>query len=207
MKKVGIVLSIVFLFFALSYGEEKEENVPVCDPSFCFVSNDTGVIKLTGAISSTEYGALIDAVHVFERKKVKRIKIYLTSPGGDVFAGLAIAGFLSNLSVPVQIRAYGLVASAAVLVLVAGDERLIDRNALVMVHELAVLKFYSYENVTEKEKELEVLKTIQDKIVSFVAERTKTSPEELRKLCKEETWFDAQKALVYGFADRLITEE
>src|SRR6266536_1902400 len=66
---------------------------------------------------------------------VKRIDVRINSPGGDVWDGLAIYNSLRNH--PAEITTYvdGLAASAASIIVQAGDHRVAAKASEVMIHE------------------------------------------------------------------------
>jgi len=48
------------------------------------------------------------------------------------------------------------------------------------------------------------MRKVQNAIIQMLANRTKLSPEELKRRCAAETWISAQQAIEWGFADHLI---
>jgi len=137
------------------------------------------------------------------------IVIYLNSPGGEVFEGLGFAQLMLDLQskgITIEVRCYGLAASAAAIILAAGSpgHRYIADCSFVMVHELWVFKLFSVQSVSQVEKEAKVMRKVQNAIIQMLANRTKLSPEELKRRCAAETWISAQQAIEWGFADHLI---
>jgi ATP-dependent Clp protease, protease subunit len=65
------------------------------------------------------------------------IQIILNSCGGSVYDGLCLYDYLESVKNPIIIIGTGLVASMAVIILLAGDERYLTKNARLMVHQIA----------------------------------------------------------------------
>ncbi|AKX43984.1 hypothetical protein AKN87_01815 [Thiopseudomonas alkaliphila] len=62
------------------------------------------------------------------------VVVYINSPGGDMFEGIAIYNRLREHSQKVTIKVIGLAASAASIIAMAGAERLIAKSAFLMIH-------------------------------------------------------------------------
>ena len=63
------------------------------------------------------------------------IEVQINSPGGDVFDGLAIYNALRMHKAKVTTRVDGLAASAASVIVQAGDRRVMVKSAQMMIHE------------------------------------------------------------------------
>ena len=215
MKRVkigllGLVLCLLLVGNPLAAVFEAEPPpYPVVSMSYrYFVQNGIGYYLLNGTVSG-EFSQFIIASYFFQRYGVKHIVIYLNSPGGEVFEGLGFAQLMLDLQskgITIEVRCYGLAASAAAIILAAGTlgHRYIADCSFVMVHELWVFKLFSVQSVSQVEKEAETMRKVQNTIIQMLANRTKLSPEELKRRCAAETWISAQQAIEWGFADHLI---
>ena len=63
------------------------------------------------------------------------IEMRINSPGGSVYAGLAMYDMMRTIESPIRTVCYGMAASMGSLLLVAGDERYASPNALIMIHQ------------------------------------------------------------------------
>ena len=212
--KTGLmVLVLCLLMLGISYAEVFETEplpYPVAPPDYSYFIDPggTGYYLLTGSVVG-EFSRFVKATHFFKRYSVKRIVIYLNSSGGSFFDGLSFAQFMLELQskgIIVEVRCYGIAASAAAVILAAGSpgHRWIADCSFVMVHELLVFKFLSTQSVSQVEKEAQVMRKLQNTMIQMLASRIKLSPKELKKRCAEETWISAQQAIEWGFADHLI---
>lgn len=62
------------------------------------------------------------------------IRVRMNTRGGDVFAGLAIYNQLNEHKARVEIDVDALAASMGSVILMAGDDRRVSENALIMLH-------------------------------------------------------------------------
>lgn len=215
MKRVkigllGLVLCLLLVGNPLAAVFEPEPPpYPVVSMSYrYFVQDGVGYYLLSGNVAG-EFSQFMIATHFFERYGVKHIVVYLNSAGGDLFDGLGFAQLMLELQsrgLTVEVRCYGLAASAAAVILAAGSpgHRYIADCSFVMVHELWVFKWFSVQSVSQVEKEAKVMRKLQNAMIKMLAGRIKLSPEELKRRCAEETWISAQQAIEWGFADHLI---
>lgn len=162
-------------------------------------------------ITSIRYDSFWKCIAVFRAwGGVKKIVIDLMSYGGSVFDALAMAALIEeeqSRGVTVEIRVRGLAASAALIILVSGspEHRYVDKNALIMFHELSTFKFFSIETPTMQEEEATINRMLQNKINGYIASKSKISLAELSSMIKKrEVWVDAVTAIKLGFADKLI---
>lgn len=131
------------------------------------------------------------------------IEVHVNSGGGDVFDGLAIYNVLKNYKSTVDIYIDGLAASAASLIICAGDRVYIAENGLVMIHQAAA-GLAGYYGSDELDKVSSMLSTLKDSIITTYEARTHQPREKLEEMVDAETWLTAQEALELGFVDKII---
>lgn len=125
------------------------------------------------------------------------VNVEINSPGGDVFAGLAIYNGLRNSGKKVNVKVLGIAASAASLVAMAGDTIEMPENTFMMIHNPWTFAAGDAEDLREQ---ADLLDKIGDSLASTYARRTGKSAEEIQTLLAAETWFTAQEAVDAGFA-------
>ena len=69
------------------------------------------------------------------------IRVHVCSGGGDLFAGLSAMNILEKSRVKVITIAQGECGSAATFLLLGGHERLIGKNAHVLIHQISTTGF------------------------------------------------------------------
>lgn len=126
------------------------------------------------------------------------IKLRINSPGGDVFAGRAMAQALKETDAKVIAYVDGFAASAASYVALAADEVRIADGGMFMIHQAWSIAFGNSEDMLSM---ADLLEKIDDSLVATYEKETGQSAEQLREWMKAETWFTAQESIDYGFAD------
>lgn len=93
----------------------------------------TKTIMFTGSVDEDMYQSALANIHALDSVSGD-ITIKLMSDGGDVSVARAIYDLIRNCKNIVRIQAYGVVASAATIILQAGDKRVMSPNSLLLVH-------------------------------------------------------------------------
>ena len=130
------------------------------------------------------------------------VDVEINSPGGDVFAGLAIYNGLRASGKKINVKVLGLAASAASLVAMAGDTIEMPENAFMMIHNPWG---FAMGGADEMRNTADVLDKIGAGLVSTYAKRTGKTDQEITALLDAETWMTAQEAVDAGFATSVTT--
>lgn len=138
------------------------------------------------------------------RPDAKEIHVRISSSGGRIIDALAIYSALRSHKARVTTYAEGLVASAAVIVFLAGDSRLMSEGTQLMVHQ-ATNKVNG--EASDFRKAADVLDRFNAGAVAIMAERTGITREEIQKLLATETWMDTPEAISKGFATGRTSQE
>lgn len=132
------------------------------------------------------------------------LEVVLNSPGGDVWAGVAMHDALKELDAEVTIKVSGLAASIASVIAMAGDKIVITPGSTMMIHKASMLAMGTADDLN---KAIEMLETCEEGIVSIYADRTGQSTEDIQTMMNDETWMSAEKAVELGFADAVVKPE
>ena len=132
--------------------------------------------------------------------KAKDITVEINSPGGDVFAGLAIYNGLRSSGKTVNVKVLGIAASAASLVAMAGDTIEMPENAMMMIHNPWS---FAVGDAEELRATADVLDKIGTSLVTTYANRTGKDEAEIKAMLDAETWLTAQEAVDMGFATQV----
>lgn len=162
-------------------------------------------IYIIGAIDEPQYIKFSKKLTAIEGRKPQGacIDLELFSFGGEALTALAICGRMRMSPLKFRIKAVGEVSSAAVMILASGNDRIIEKSTIILVHE----DFVSDEpgaRVSEKEKTVAALRRAENQWAALLEEKTKASFETWLKLHKDETYLDAQQALNLGLVDKII---
>jgi len=131
------------------------------------------------------------------------IHVLLSSQGGSTDPGIAIYETLRTANNPIIVEGIGIVASAAVPVLLAGSVRFLNPHTRVMVHNISfnVDGTLSTSDATTISKDAE---HFNEWYHTLIAERTGARAKDIDKWCDSETSFAAEEAVKLGFADKVL---
>lgn len=166
------------------------------------VSGDVAEVYIFGDIVSypwEEYGDVSGYTLARELAGLtaSEIRIYINSYGGEVSEGLAIYNELRRRGSAVTTICEGFAASAASVVFMAGERRIMRPASLLFVHPAWSR---ATGNAEELRKAAEDLDTITSASVAAYMSRVKITEEELRALMDAESWITPADALRDGFA-------
>lgn len=127
------------------------------------------------------------------------ITVILCSQGGDEGCGRAIAGLMRGRDVTVA--GYGDIHSAAVLIFAAGNRRVLNRFATIMLHESET---ESHGNATRIKKVSKQMEADEKFWCDLMQECTGTDTKIWQKLHNEETYLRPEECLSLNLATELI---
>lgn len=146
-------------------------------------------------ISEKEVVKLLEAI-----PEEEEFVVNINSPGGSVYSGKAIYNLLAKRRPKVRTMILGNGASAAAFVSQAGEKRIMARNAQMFLHEVQSFARGSKRDIR---KEADANEKIENSIIKIFTERAKISEEEIRALCEETVYLNAEECLKYGFIDEI----
>jgi len=132
------------------------------------------------------------------------VTVYINSPGGDMFEGLAIYNLLREHDGEITVKVLGLAASAASIIAMAGDKVQIARAGFLMIHNAWVMAIGNRNDLIEVAG---TLKPFDDAMASIYAARTGEEQKAMAKLMDAETWIGGEAAVEGGFADELLPSD
>ncbi|MFE2326128.1 head maturation protease, ClpP-related [Streptomyces sp. NPDC059385] len=128
------------------------------------------------------------------------ITVNLSSPGGEIFEGIAIYNALRTHPANVTVRVSALAASIASVIAQAGDRIVMLSGSQMMIHEGMG---FCAGNAAEMQQMAELLDRQSANIADIYAERAGGTSEQWRERMKAETWFNAEEAVEAGLADEV----
>lgn len=132
------------------------------------------------------------------------ITVWIHSEGGDCFAAAAMYNALKEYRGKVTVKIDGLAASAASVVAMAGDVVEISPVGIMMIHNPWT---GAVGDSAEMKTVAQMLDDVKETIINAYEQKTHLSREKISELMDAETYFHAQKAVEYGFADKIIGDE
>ena len=138
-----------------------------------------------------------------EALEVENINCYINSYGGSVSAGLAIHNQLKRHSAKVTTICDGFACSAASVIFMAGDERVMNSASLLMIHNAWN---YCAGNSEELRKQADDLEVITQASINAYMQSVTITEAELKALMDAESWILPADALAMGFATSIVDE-
>lgn len=131
------------------------------------------------------------------------IKMYINSPGGSVTAALAIYDTMQYVRPEIQTICLGMAASAAALLLAAGEKgkRMVLPNSEVMIHQ--VLGGASGQATDIDIHARHILKT-RDRLNKILAKHTGQKLSKIEKDTERDYFMAAEEAVAYGLVDKVL---
>jgi ATP-dependent Clp protease protease subunit len=143
-------------------------------------------------------------IHLESEDPDKDISVYINSPGGSVYAGLAIYDTMQYIKPDVQTICVGIAMSMGALLLAAGTEgkRMATPNAKVLIHQVAGGFQGQATDIEIQARETLNMKRLLEEIIS------KHSNQDLEKVAKDmerDYFMTAEEAKDYGIVDQVIS--
>lgn len=139
-------------------------------------------------------------------KDKSRITVKLNSCGGDLYTGIAIHNALKALSGEVNVVVEGIAASAASVIMCAGDTVTVYPGSLVMIHGVSVM-LWDYLNIQDMKQLMKGMDASERAVAEIYNAKTGIAVDTLRSMMTKETWLTGREALDKGFADALKEDE
>ncbi|MEQ3730289.1 MAG: head maturation protease, ClpP-related [Tateyamaria sp.] len=134
------------------------------------------------------------------------VRIRLNSGGGIAFDGTAIHSVLSDYRGHKTIIVQGIAASAASVIMMAGDRVEMSAGSILMIHDPSQ-DITSYRGTSgEHRRVANSLDKISSAVAQIYAQRSGKPISEIRQIMAAESWFTPEEAVVAGFADAALPD-
>jgi ATP-dependent Clp protease protease subunit len=144
-------------------------------------------------------------LHLESEDPDKDIYIYINSPGGDVYAGLAIYDTVRFIKPDVQTFCFGSAMSMAAVLLAGGakGKRMALPNAKILIHQVSS-GFHG--QATDIEIHAREIIDIRKRLDQIIANHTEQSLEKVTRDTERDYFMSAEEAQEYGIIDRVIAK-
>jgi len=198
-------ISVFLIFIGVVIFEEyksKPEVLPGNMEIIQMSSGKTGLIKITGYIGTNFVERHLDYLM---KNKIKRVILRMHSPGGPAVEMFRIVSLIKNYQNHggyVECQVFGTIASAAFIVFIAGDKRLIvEGYSCFGIHNIdsKIIVDPSTSNIPKT-------KYYMNAMYKHITENSLMSEQEIRDLTKDKEWvyLTPKEMIKYGFADGFI---
>ena len=160
----------------------------------------------TGEVKRSETSANAFREELGKYPDAKQIDIYVNSYGGSVFEGTAIYNQLRRHPAHKTVYVDGFACSIASVIAMAGDEVVMPKNAMMMIHNMWM---GAVGNAAELRKAADDLDTINaaGRQAYLAKAGDKLDEATLAEMMDAETWLTAEKCMQYGLADRYAEQD
>jgi ATP-dependent Clp protease protease subunit len=162
------------------------------------------VVFLGGEVNE-EIANLIVAqlVHLESDDPDKDIHLYINSPGGVIYAGLAIYDAMQFIQPDVQTICYGIAMSMGSLLLAGGapGKRMALPNSRILIHQPTGGFQGQSSDIEIHARETLALRA---KLDELYAKHTEQSIERVHADMERDRYFTGEEAVAYGLVDRVI---
>ena len=142
-----------------------------------------------------------DFIAELKQVTAPKLRVRISSPGGSVFEGVALANALRAHPGEVTVQIDGIAASIASVIAMAGDRVVIQPQAMIMVHEAAG---GCLGNAKDMQDMADLLDKISNNIAGAYAAKAGGDVAEWRQVMVKETWYTAEEAVDAGLADEMV---
>jgi ATP-dependent Clp protease protease subunit len=142
-------------------------------------------------------------IHLESEDPDKDISVYINSPGGSVYAGLAIYDTMQYIKPDVQTICVGIAMSMGALLLAGGakGKRMALPNAKILIHQVAG-GFQG--QATDIEIQAREVINLKRSLEEIIARHTEQPMEKVAKDMERDYFMTPQEAQEYGIIDRVV---
>jgi ATP-dependent Clp protease protease subunit len=162
------------------------------------------IVMLGTPINDQIANLLVAQLLFLQREDPERqIQMFINSPGGVVYAGMAIYDTMQQISAPVSTTAVGLTASFGTVLLTAGTTgmRYALPNATIHMHQpLGGAQGQATDIVIQANEIMRLKETLN----AILMKHTGKSKEDIERDTDRDIYFDARKAVEYGLIDAVL---
>ena len=193
--------------------DEKEEEQPKSDigmfskklEKYFF---EKRAVYLWGVVDDKSAKDIVSKLLLLDADKPgKEIKFYINSPGGVVTSGMVMYDTMQMIKSPVSTICMGLAASMGSILLSGGEKgkRFIFPHGEVMIHQPSL---GGYIQGVSADLEIQARQTRRVKEIgaAILAKNCSKTVEQIMKDFDRDYWMDAEGAIKYGIADKLINK-
>jgi ATP-dependent Clp protease protease subunit len=142
-------------------------------------------------------------LHLESQDPEKDISLYINSPGGSVYSGLAIYDTMMFVKPDINTMCVGIAMSMGSLLLAGGTKgkRAALPNSRILIHQPTA--GFEGQSTDIEIHAREILK-VRERIDSIYAEHTGKDPDQVRVDMERDRFFTAEQARDYGLIDSVL---
>jgi ATP-dependent Clp protease protease subunit len=164
------------------------------------------IIFLGGGVDDTAANLIVAQMLFLSNEDSKSdIHFYINSPGGSITAGLAIYDTMQFVRCDVATYCVGQAASMGAVLLAGGasGKRFLLQNNRVLLHQ-PLLSGVLQGPASDLQIEAEEIIRLRNRLYEIFNVHTGQDQDKIEKDCDRNLWLDAQEAIDYGLADKIL---
>lgn len=178
--------------------EERQKNIVIMDVFSKLIQER--IIFIDGPIDDElANGVIAQMLYLDSLNKDEQINIYINSPGGSVYDGLAIFDASELIKAPIRTVCVGMAASMGAVLMLMGKERCATRHSRLMLHQPSAMAVGTADEIEITHEEVQKLKKELYEIVE-----SKSNLVNVEQLFRLDTWYTAQEALEAGLITKIL---
>ena len=133
----------------------------------------------------------------------RRINMYINSPGGVVYAGMAMYDTMQQIQAPVGTVAVGITASFGTVLLASGESgmRMALPNATIHMHQpLGGAQGQASDILIQAEE----IVRLKKRLIDIFVHHTGKTPEEIERVTDRDVYMTAEEATEFGLVDGIL---
>ena len=175
-------------------------------PPFAALDNVDGIIFIVGPINELTANLVVAQLLFLESENPdKEIALYINSPGGSVYAGMAIYDTMQFIKPDVSTICVGMAASMGAFLLAGGakGKRYALPNSRILIHQPSG---GTRGQASDIEIEAREILRIRHQLNGIYADNTGQTLAKIEKDMDRDFFMSAEEAKEYGLIDRVIEE-
>ena len=182
--------------------QSPEENSYIVDNNIYFTDDITmdTMNKLIKQIRSLEKKLIMMGLNL--KISPPPIILHITSNGGSVIAALKCINLIKSLTIDIHSVIDSFAASAATLISVCCDKRLMNKYSSLLIHELRSQT--SWNKLSELQDEVGNMTKMMEQLKDIYAEHTNLTRSQLSKILRRDIEWSPQEAMKNGLIDEII---
>ncbi|PJA47851.1 MAG: ATP-dependent Clp protease proteolytic subunit [candidate division SR1 bacterium CG_4_9_14_3_um_filter_40_9] len=165
------------------------------------------IIFIGEAVDATMVNCIVAQMLFLEKKDPdKDITIYVNTPGGEVYSGMAIYDTMQHIKCDVCVIATGLAASMGSIFLAGGTKgkRFALPHSKIMIHQPLVSGGGLTGQATDIQIEAEEMMKIKKMFIEIMAKHTGQKIDRVEKDMERNKRMTPEEALAYGLIDKIV---
>jgi len=169
------------------------------------ISDQTGKrILLIGSIDDAQAKYVCEEIiKTNDEAKYDYISLLINTDGGSIPSAFSIVDIMGWSALPVYTTGLGQVASAGLLILMAGDKRIITSTTSILSHQMFWNRGGKYNDLLATRVEEDM---IHKRIIEHYIKHSKLIKKDVEKflLCEKDVWLTPEEAISYGLVDKVV---